>query len=66
MPARSRRKRIEEELAERDPVLLAAADEVDVSLLDWTLSLSPLDRLRVASRAIKALTRWQRVTPHNR
>jgi len=55
--------RVEEELARRNPLLLAAADDVDVTLIDWALSLSPFDRLRACSRAAKALTGWRRATP---
>jgi hypothetical protein len=53
-------------LAERDPELLAAADEVDQTLIDWSLSLSPRARLRACSRATRALLGWRRVTPDDR
>jgi hypothetical protein len=36
-------------------------DEVDESLLDWMLSLTPRERLRAASRASRALSRFRRV-----
>jgi hypothetical protein len=62
---RSSLRRLEEDLARHNPLLLAAAHDVDATLLDWTLSLSPLDRLRVCSRAARALTGW-RVTPDDR
>lgn len=38
-----------------------AVDEVDDSLLDWMLSLTPRERLRAASRASRALSRFHRV-----
>jgi hypothetical protein len=59
-------RQIEADLAVRDRALLAAADEVDTTLLDWTLSLGPFERLRVCGRAARALTGWRRVTPEDR
>ena len=53
----SRAADLERSLAERDPELLAAADEVDVTLLRWSLSLSPLERLRACTKATRALER---------
>jgi hypothetical protein len=53
-------------VAQRDPVLVAAADEVDTTLIEWALSMSPLERLRASSRAARALTGWRRVTPADR
>jgi hypothetical protein len=53
-------RRIEAELARRNPLLVAAADEVDTTLIEWALSLTPFDRLRACSRAAKALTGWRR------
>jgi hypothetical protein len=64
--AADRLKEIEAMLAERNPELLAAADEVDPTLIDWSLSLSPWDRLRACSRATRALLGWRRVTPDQR
>ena len=66
MADRGRLAKIEKELAERSPELLAAADEVDTTLIDWALSLTPLDRLRACSRATRALAGWRRVTPDQR
>jgi len=43
-----------------DPEVRAAVQDVDQSLLDWTLSLTPLDRLRSASNAARALKRFKR------
>ena len=43
--------------ASLDPLVLAAAREVDVTLIDWALSLSPLERLRACSNATDALGR---------
>ena len=61
--AASRRAEIERELARRDPAVLAAADEVDQTLLDWFLGLSPMERLRACSRASAALSGWRRAEP---
>ena len=63
---RGRLQTIEEELTRRNPLLVAAADEVDASLIVWALSLSPMERLRACSRAARALTGWRRVTPLDR
>lgn len=52
---------LERVVAERDPELVAAVAEVDWTLLRWSLSLSPLERLRAASRAASALTRLRHV-----
>ena len=38
-----------------DPVILQAAREVDPTLLDWALGLSPRERLRACSKATTAL-----------
>ena len=43
--------------ASLDPLILAAAREVDVTLIDWALELSPLERLRACSNAANALGR---------
>jgi hypothetical protein len=45
-----------------DPLVLAAAREVDRSLLEWFLSLTPRERLRACTRATRALGRFTRVT----
>ena len=45
-----------------DPLVLAAAREVDRSLLDWFLSLTPRERLRACTRATRALGRFTRDT----
>lgn len=57
---------IEAELAKRSPELVAAADEVDQTLIDWALSLSPRERLDACTRATRALTGWRRVSPDQR
>jgi hypothetical protein len=49
-------------LASLDPLLVAAADDVDRSLLTWTAAMSPRERLRVATRAQKALSRFRRAS----
>ena len=50
-----------EELARRiqarDPDLVAAVDEVDWTLLRWSLGLSPLERIRACSQATRTLGR---------
>jgi hypothetical protein len=48
-----------------DPLVLAAAREVDRSLLEWFLSLTPRERLRACTRATQALGRFTRVTASN-
>lgn len=63
---RDRLRQLEADLAQRDPSLLAAAGEVDVTLIDWALGLSPFERLRACSKAAKALTGWRRVTSEDR
>jgi hypothetical protein len=45
-----------------DPIVLAAAKEVDRSLLEWFLSLTPRERLRACTRTTRALGRFTRVT----
>jgi hypothetical protein len=57
---------IEAELARRQPLLVAAAAEVDTTLIDWALSLTPLERLRACSRAARALARWRHVPSNDR
>jgi len=42
-----------------DPLLVAASDEVDRSLLAWARKLSPLERLSAASRASEALHKFR-------
>jgi len=44
-------------LQARDPDLIAAVDEVDWTLLRWSLGLSPLERLRACSQATRTLGR---------
>ena len=43
----------------KDPKVRAAMRDVDQSLLDWTLSLTPLERLRCATNAARALNRFK-------
>ncbi|MEM9457372.1 MAG: hypothetical protein AAGF11_24545 [Myxococcota bacterium] len=47
-------------LARTDPDLLEAANEVDVSLLRWSLGLTPLERLRACTRTAGTLERLRR------
>ncbi|WP_224247482.1 hypothetical protein [Hyalangium gracile] len=51
--------RLRARIAALDPLLVAASDEVDRTLLEWARSLSPLERLSAASRASEALHRFQ-------
>lgn len=44
-----------------DAQIRNAVDEVDSSLLDWMLSLTPRQRLRAVSKASMALSRFHRV-----
>ncbi|MEZ5330822.1 MAG: hypothetical protein R2991_01945 [Thermoanaerobaculia bacterium] len=43
-----------------DPILLAAAREVDRTLLAWSLALSPRERLRSCTAAARAVARLRR------
>lgn len=43
-----------------DPEIRAAIQDIDQSLLDWMLSLTPLERLRSVSNATRALNRFKR------
>ena len=45
----------ETRIEEMDELLLQASREVDRTLIHWALSLSPLDRLRVATRSAASL-----------
>lgn len=51
---------LEQVLARTDPDLLEAANEVDVSLLRWSLGLTPLERLRACTRTAGTLERLRR------
>jgi len=48
-------------LASIDADLLEAVEDVDPTLLAWSLSLSPLERLRAATRAASTLAKFRRV-----
>jgi len=43
-----------------DPEVRAAIQDIDQSLLEWMLSLTPLERLRSVSKATRALNRFKR------
>ena len=45
----------------RDPEMVRLVAEVDRSLLAWTASLSPFDRVRVANERLRAIRRFRRV-----
>lgn len=49
------------ELAERDPDVLLAVEEVDRSLIWLTLKLTPLERVRSAAASAETLARFRRV-----
>jgi len=55
--------RLRARVAAIDPLLVAASEEVDRTLLEWARQLSPLERLSAASRAAKALHRFQGPDP---
>ncbi|MCA9655604.1 MAG: hypothetical protein KC501_37185 [Myxococcales bacterium] len=62
MAARSTIDELERELAARDPELVAASWEIDVTLLRWSLGLTPLERLRASLRTAGTLERLRRGT----
>jgi hypothetical protein len=49
-----------------DPLIVEAAKEVDVTLLDWALSLTPRERLRAATNAERALRKFVHAPPEDR
>jgi hypothetical protein len=55
--------RLKAQIARQDPLLVAAMDEVDPTLLAWALSLSPLERLEAATRASRSLSRFHHAKP---
>jgi hypothetical protein len=52
--------RLRDFVESKDPELIGAADEVDISLLRWALSLSPRERLQASSGALSVLSGFQR------
>jgi hypothetical protein len=48
---------------EIDPLLIEASKDVDRSLLQWSLSLTPRQRLQACTRATRALSKFKRVEP---
>lgn len=49
-----------------DPLVIEACKDVDRSLLRWSLSLTPRQRLRACTRATRALSKFKRVqAPEN-
>jgi hypothetical protein len=46
-----------------DPEILRAAEEVDHSLIDWLLSLSPFERIEWTSRTAAELKGFKRADP---
>jgi hypothetical protein len=55
--------RAQEALLERDPELARLYREVDRSLIRWSLTLSPLERVKALSLRTRALKRFKRVPP---
>jgi hypothetical protein len=53
-------------VAAEAPELLAAAADVDRTLLAWSLSLGLRERLQACSNATRALARFRRVPPGDR
>ena len=51
---------LEARLAEVDPEVLQASYEVDRGLIRWSLAMSPLERLRAATRSARVLARLRR------
>lgn len=45
----------------RDPEMVRLVAEVDRSLLAWTASLSPFERVRIANKRLRAIRRFRRV-----
>ncbi|MCK6530061.1 hypothetical protein L6R50_21730 [Myxococcota bacterium] len=46
-----------------DPLLVEAADEVDLGLVRRSMLLTPRDRMRATYRSTSALTGYRRVRP---
>jgi hypothetical protein len=44
----------------RDPEMVRLVAEVDRSLLEWTASLSPFERVRIANERLRAIRRFRR------
>ena len=59
--SREELERLKALVAARDPLRVAAVDEVDRSLLEWFATRSPLERLAAGSNAAWALHRFHRV-----
>lgn len=53
---------LERAFAERDPELLEAVQDLDLSLLRWSLGLTPLERLRACSGTTRTLDRLRHGT----
>lgn len=53
---------LERVLAERDPELVEAVQDVDISLLRWSLGLTPLERLRACAGTARTLDRLRHGT----
>jgi hypothetical protein len=60
MVAEPQYERIRALVAKADPLLVEAVDDVDLTLLQWGLSLSPWERLRASSQALAFLANFRR------
>jgi hypothetical protein len=49
-----------------DPLVVQAAKEVDGTLLDWALSLTPRERLRASTQAERTLRKFVHAAPEDR
>lgn len=55
--------RVRDLVAEADPLLVAAVADVDLALLQWGMSLTPWERLRVSSEGLRFWSSFRRVAP---
>jgi hypothetical protein len=51
-------------IADTDPLLVEAVHDVDLALLEWSLSLSPWERLE--AKSLRFLSAFRRVAPDTR
>lgn len=58
--------RVRNRVAEIDPALVRAVDDVDLSVMQWALSLAPWERLQAASGTLRFLSAFRRVSTEER
>lgn len=63
MAASSEYDRLRNLLIAIDPLLVEAADDVDLTLIQWALSLTPWERLRASSETLAFLSSFRRAAP---